>query len=135
VSLRAPAAVGANVSVSARGSVEVRGQAMTLVSQSNFVVGATSGVEVTATGPVLMQSTGEITLRSTQDIKLDSPKNLFEMIHAKIGAYSMAMTLYGIKMDVGFLKADEHVCKIEKGSVKLGDLGANLSKAITHIIG
>jgi hypothetical protein len=44
------------------------------------------------------------------------------------------MTLYGIKMDVGTLKADEHLFKVSQGQIKIGSDNVNVLRGF-HMVG
>jgi type VI secretion system secreted protein VgrG len=125
---------GANVSIDGATGVEVSGQSITLTTPTTASVNATGGVNV--------QSQGAIVLNSNTDIQMNSPQSLLENINAKIGAYSLAMSVYGIKADVSGIKADEQAVVIKNGKFEAGTVGvhirnmvANIRKGAAHIIG
>lgn len=88
--------------------------------------------DAAAVSGVSILSPQVIKLTSAVKVDIDAP-DLMEAMAMKMGMYTMAMTLYGTKVDIGALKVDEHMFKLSQGQIKAGTDAFNLLRGFFSI--
>ncbi|HJL16977.1 MAG TPA: hypothetical protein RMH99_15030, partial [Sandaracinaceae bacterium LLY-WYZ-13_1] len=123
----------ASAVVMATGPVEVTGRQIDLTSQTAINVRAPQGIQ-------------NVTPTAEQNVvtqALTQASDAAENIGSKFGAYFMAITLYGLKLDFGEVKVDRARLKVSQTALEVGLKVAeiklcdtiNLSKSALQMLG
>lgn len=115
---------GANVSVNGATGVAVTGQTIDLTSNTTVNVTAPGGIRNLT--PATEEHIVVQTFHQAQDV--------MESINGKLGAYTMAISIYGMKFDTVGLKMEAYGAKFDESGFKLSKGTTEIKNAIAAAI-
>ena len=114
---------GASVSVAATASLDLSGQSVGIVSQSAINLTAPSGIK-------------NITPATEQNVlvqQFTQAADVVESYGGKLAAYTLAISLIGVKVDMVGMKVDAFGAKLDESGFKLSKGAVSIAQDITKI--